>query len=283
MSGIGISVAMATYNGENYIRQQIESILNQSKKVDEIIIVDDNSTDSTVDILKDLNCSKIRVYQNEKNLGYIDNFYKAISLTKGNCVFLADQDDIWEIDKVEKTLSVLLASEKNMAVCTGFSLIDQMGSPITNVKDYQVNNFVLQKHKETEKITLNRLAFGNVVQGCTYCLKRNVIDVYLKVHNEEVIHDYQLMLIAAAMGRVIYLNEPLIRYRLHGNNAVGFEKKKRRIEVPARKPSKEPFMARFFRQMNNEIPVPNKNYYLTLYYCRIPYLISIIKNIISGG
>lgn len=276
-------MAMATYNGENYIRQQIESILNQSKKVDEIIIVDDNSTDSTVDILKDLNCSKIRVYQNEKNLGYVENFYKAISLTKGKCVFLADQDDIWEIDKVEKTLSVLLASEKNMAVCTGFSLIDQMGSPITNVKDYQVNNFVLQKHKETENITLNRLVFGNVVQGCTYCLKRNVIDVYLKVHNEEVIHDYQLMLIAAAMGRVIYLNEPLIRYRLHGNNAVGFEKKKRRIEVPARKPSKEPFMARFFRQMNNEIPVPNKNYYLTLYYCRIPYLISIIKNIISGG
>lgn len=283
MCEISISVAMATYNGEKYIKQQIESILSQSKKVDEIIIVDDNSTDSTVNIIKDLNCSKIHIYQNEKNVGYIENFYKALSLTKGNYVYLADQDDIWEIDKVEKTLSVLLNSEENMAVCTGFSLIDQTGSPISNVKDYQVNNFVLQNHKGIENISLNKLAFGNVVQGCTYCLKRSVIDVYLKIHNEEVIHDHQLMLIAAAMGRVQYLNEPLIRYRLHGNNAIGFEKKKRRIEVPASKPSREPFMARFFRQMNNEITVPNKNYYLMLYYCRIPYLISIIRNAISGG
>ena len=274
---------MATYNGEKYIRQQIKSILQQSKKVDEIIIVDDNSSDSTVNILNDLNCARIHVYQNEKNLGYIENFYKAISLTTGNYVFLADQDDIWENDKVEKTLSVLLQSKKNMAVCTGFSLIDQFGKTITDVKNYQVNSFVLRKHKNVESITLNRLAFCNVVQGCTYCLRRDVIDIYLKIHNKEVIHDYQLMLIAASMGRVQYLNEPLIRYRLHENNVVGFKKKKHRIEIPEKKPTREPFMARFFRQMDMQISVPNKRYYLFLYYCRIPYLISIIRNIILGG
>lgn len=283
MRKIKISVAMTTYNGEKYIIKQIESILSQSKKVDEIIIVDDKSNDKTVEIIKKLNCPLIHIYQNQKNLGYIDNFYKAIALTKGDYVFLSDQDDIWEKDKVEKSLSVLQDSDTNMAVCTGFSLIDQLGNPIIDINNYQINRFILKKHKYIEDITLKRLAFGNIVQGCTCCLKRDVIDVYLEIHNKEVIHDYQLMLIAASMGNVKYLNEPLIKYRLHGNNAIGFSKKRHRLEVPMKKLSKEPFMARFIKQMSEKIYVPNKNYYLFIYYLRIPYLISIIKNAIFGG
>lgn len=278
-----ISVAMATYNGEKYIIQQIESILSQSKAVDEIIIVDDNSDDNTVELIENLNCPLIQVYQNKTNLGYIENFYKAIALTKGKYVFLSDQDDIWEKDKVEKSLFVLQKSSINMAVCTGFSLIDQFGNSIVNVDNYQINNFVFKKHKPIEDITLKRLAFGNIVQGCTYCIKRDVIDIYLKIHNKEVIHDYQLMLLASSMGKVKYLNEPLIRYRLHGNNAIGFSKKKHRIEIPTKKASKEPFMARFFKQMNEEISVPKIKYYLFLYYFRVPYLIAIIKHAIFGG
>ena len=283
MKEIKISVAMTTYNGEKYIIQQIESILSQSRKVDEIVIVDDKSNDKTVEIIRELNCPLINIYQNQKNMGYVDNFYKAIGLTQGDYVFLSDQDDIWETDKVEKSLSVLQGSDANMAVCTGFSLIDQLGNPIMDINNYQINRFVLKKHKCIEDITLNRLVFGNVVQGCTCCLKRDVIDVYLKIHNREVIHDYQLMLIAASMGNVKYINEPLIKYRLHEKNAIGFSKKKHRIEIPMKKVSKEPFMAKFIKQMSEKIFVPNKNYYLFLYYFRIPYLISLIRNVIFGG
>lgn len=283
MSSINISVAMATYNGEKYIRQQLRSILNQSMMVDEIIVVDDNSDDRTIEIIDEFNCPQIRIYKNSKNLGYVENFYRAMSLTHGKYVFLADQDDIWEKEKVELTLAELQKSNKNMAVCTGFSLIDQNENPITDIEHYQVNDFVLQKHKDIENLTLKRLVFGNVVQGCTYCVRRDVVNVYLKVHNKEVIHDYQLMLISAAMGKVKYLNKPLIRYRLHGNNAVGFEKKRHRLEMPRKKPSKEPYMVRFFRQLSEEITVPRKNYYMLLYYLRIPYLVSIIKNVVSGG
>lgn len=283
MSDINISVAMATYNGEKYISQQLKSILNQSVIVDEIIVVDDNSDDKTIDIIKRLNCPQIRIYKNDKNLGYVENFYKAISLTRGKYVFLADQDDIWEKEKVKLTLAEFQKSDKNMAVCTGFSLINQNEAPITDIENYQVNGFVLQKHKDVEELTLKRLAFGNVIQGCTYCVKREVIDVYLEMHNTEVIHDYQLMLISAAMGKVKYINRPLIRYRLHENNAVGFEKKKHRVELPSKKPSKEPYMARFFRQMGEKITVSHRNYYILLYYLRIPYLVSIVKGIIFGG
>lgn len=278
-----ISVAMATYNGEKYIRQQLMSILNQTMMVNEIIVVDDNSGDRTVEIIEAMRCPQIRIYKNKKNLGYVENFYKAISLTHGKYVFLADQDDIWEKEKVEFSLAELQKSDNNMAVCTGFSLINQNENPITDIEHYQVNDFVLQKHKDVEELTLKRLVFGNVVQGCTYCVRRDAIDVYLKIHNNEVIHDYQLMLISAMMGKVKYLNKPLIRYRLHENNAVGFDKKKHRLEMPRKKPSKEPYMARFFRQMSKEIMVRHKNYYVLLYYLRIPYLISIVKNVVSGG
>lgn len=283
MNQASISVAMATYNGEAYIVQQIESILRQTHPVDEIIIVDDGSTDRTVDYIRQLNCPLIRLWQNETNLGYIENFYKALAQTTGAYIFLADQDDIWEPDKVEQVLSVLQGSEETMAVCTGFTLIDAAGNPIPDARQYQINPFVLRRHKPVEPITLHRLAFGNVLQGCTYGLRRAVVDAYLQLHNAEVIHDYQLMLIAASMGRVLYLNEPLIRYRLHGNNAVGFGKKERRIELPNHKASREPFMARFFKQMDTVTPVPHKRYYLFLYYCRIPYIKAILKRAFCGG
>ncbi|WP_305209499.1 glycosyltransferase, partial [Dubosiella newyorkensis] len=100
-----ISVAMATYNGENYISEQIDSIINQTRKVDEIVIVDDHSTDQTVPILlhlqKDHPEWNIKIHVSTKNVGYKTNFKNAIELTSGDLVFLCDQDDIWHKDKVE--------------------------------------------------------------------------------------------------------------------------------------------------------------------------------------
>lgn len=77
-----ISVAMATYNGEKYIEEQVDSILNQSKPVDEIIIFDDNSTDGTLEIIRRYADSRIKVHVNDKNVGYIENFYRAITHLK---------------------------------------------------------------------------------------------------------------------------------------------------------------------------------------------------------
>ena len=103
-----ISVAMATFNGEPYIQEQLDSIYNQTRKVDEIIIVDDCSTDSTVRVIEQYILSHkdidIKLYKNEENLGYKKNFKKAISLCHGDYVFLSDQDDIWMTDKIEKCI-----------------------------------------------------------------------------------------------------------------------------------------------------------------------------------
>lgn len=106
------SVAIATYNGEKYIIAQLESILNQSKKVDEVIITDDISSDDTVsvvnDFIKENNLSDSwKIVVNEENLGYAENFRKCMDMTTGDIIFLCDQDDIWELDKVEKMYSVM--------------------------------------------------------------------------------------------------------------------------------------------------------------------------------
>ena len=110
-----ISVAICTFNGEKFLQEQINSILEQTLKVDEIVICDDCSTDNTWDILKDYktnNPSLFQIHRNEINLKSNKNFEKAIGLCTGCYIFLSDQDDIWKNDKVEKTLAVLIKIQK---------------------------------------------------------------------------------------------------------------------------------------------------------------------------
>mgnify|MGYP002597725427 FL=1 len=96
-----ISVCIATYNGEKYIKEQINSILPQLKNCDEIIISDDHSSDKTLDVIFQINDSRIQVYLNDKEKGYTSNFENALSKATGSIIFLADQDDIWKSNKVE--------------------------------------------------------------------------------------------------------------------------------------------------------------------------------------
>ena len=98
-----ISIAMTTYNGAKYIEEQLLSILNQTMFVDDLVICDDNSTDATSDIINDIIdrytlSDRVRFFRNNSNLGYVENFRKAIGLTTGDYIFLADQDDIWDKD-----------------------------------------------------------------------------------------------------------------------------------------------------------------------------------------
>ncbi len=275
-----ISVAMATYNGEKYIEEQIKSILNQSMPVDELIISDDGSTDRTCEIVEAIDDKRVKLFKNNSNSGYIENFRNAISKTCGDVIFLADQDDRWSFTKVEECLK-LLDKENALAVCSNFNLIDQDGKIIEDRNDFQMDPFIKSVKKDVSRITTLRLSFGNIAQGCTYCFRREVKDIFLKVHNSEVIHDLQIILIASIMGRVYFLNKPLIDYRIHGNNAVGFARSNRKIEIKT-KVSREPFMYRFFRQVNDYIKVPNLIFYKMLYYLRIPYLRAVVRRLVLG-
>ena len=135
-----ISVAMTTYNGADYVATQLQSILNQSVEVDEVIIFDDCSTDDTADVVLSVEDSRVKFIRNTENVGYIQNFYNAIKACTGDFIFLADQDDVWEFDKVEKIMQVM-KEYKCEAVCTNFSLIDKTGCELTTTKQFVPNRF----------------------------------------------------------------------------------------------------------------------------------------------
>ena len=126
-----VSVCIATYNGEKYLRQQIESILPQLSKEDEIVISDDCSTDRTVEILKVFNDERIKIFVNESNLGVVENFENAIKQSIGEYVFLSDQDDVWEPYKVESIISYFNVNKSIQVVFTDALLIDLSGNSNT--------------------------------------------------------------------------------------------------------------------------------------------------------
>ena len=119
MKKYSISVAICTYNGEQFIESQLESICSQNYPVDEIVICDDGSTDKTVqkanDFLKE-HFQEYRIIENQQNLGFRKNFEKAIGITQGEIIFLCDQDDVWKKDKVEKMVEAFQVNDKCLMV-----------------------------------------------------------------------------------------------------------------------------------------------------------------------
>lgn len=122
-----ISVCMATYNGEKYIHEQMSSILPQLCDLDEIIVCDDASVDKTVAILESFCDNRIKLFRNSSNLGHVKNFEKAISLANGEYIFLSDQDDIWEPNKIKKTIDVFERRSNISLIYHNLHLIDESG------------------------------------------------------------------------------------------------------------------------------------------------------------
>jgi glycosyltransferase involved in cell wall biosynthesis len=276
-----ISVAMTTFNGAKYVQEQIASILNQSLSIDELIICDDGSTDETIAKIEAIHDPRIRLYKNETNLGYIENFYQAISYCQGDFIFLSDQDDAWDFYKAEKMLKTI-QEEKAMAVCTNFSLMDENSNPLLNRNAYALPAYIRKKHRHIESVSLLQLVFGNVAPGCTYLFRREAAQVYLKMHFKQIVHDHQLLLISACLGKVLFFNEELISYRLHSNNSIGFSKTNHKVQIEMRKPKKEPVMCTFFQQMSNIHPVKHLHFYLFLYQLRIPAIAEMLRKWITG-
>jgi glycosyltransferase involved in cell wall biosynthesis len=204
-----ISVAMATYNGEKYLREQIDSILCQTLKPDEIVICDDCSSDTTQNIVSEYQSrfpQLFRIVFNEKNLGYIKNFEKALKLCSGDLIALSDQDDVWLPNKLE-ILSKNIA--QNLLIHSDAYLIDKNGD-ITHTSYNKTAN---------KDITFNTLLFCNSVTGCT-CMMNKKILTYFDTFPDTIPHDYWLALIAAYHNALTYFPMPLIQYRQHETNVL---------------------------------------------------------------
>ncbi len=224
-----ISVAMTTYNGEKYIVKQLESLMNQTRSADEIIIVDDVSTDKTVALVKQFihenRLSHWHLYVNEQNLGYKRNFYKSISLTHGDIVFLCDQDDIWEPEKLALIETIFKENPSVLAVNTTFTIIDAQDCPQKyKSRRGNYNNDLIHGRcapGQLQKIQYSTIMKYNISPGCTMAFRECVKDIYLKNSLSRLPHDWELNIIAASCEGLYFLNQPMICYRIHDKNTLG--------------------------------------------------------------
>ena len=218
-----VDILLATYNGEKYIKEQVESILNQTYENIQIIISDDCSTDKTRQVLKKYeNNEKIKIFYQEKNLGYVKNFEFLLKQVESNLYMLSDQDDVWKKEKVEKSVEKI-ESEKLDLVFGDLEVVDENLN--TLYKSYNRYMHLIHKIKKYQKDYRLQYLY-NCMTGCTIISRKNWIDKVLPfpTNSKYMIHDYWLGLVIALNGKVGYIEEPYILYRQHGKNQVGSKK-----------------------------------------------------------
>jgi len=225
-----ISVAICTYNGENYIKEQLLSIINQRKKVDEIVLCDDGSTDDTISVVEKIKETypyiKWTIKQNKQNLGFCDNFAQALSLCNGDIIFLSDQDDIWREDKTE-VISLFFEKNKDKdVVFTNGTLIGTKELPPFTLFDIVGFTPDIQKQFD-EGWATEFFAYDGHATGATMALRRRILNgwnVSSKYNNKFNIpfHDIQLVFRALSTNGLGYIPDCLIQYRIHNNQTSGF-------------------------------------------------------------
>jgi len=202
-----ISVAMATYNGGKYIKEQLDSIIKQLDKNDEIIISDDGSTDNTIDIIKSYNDKRIKLFDGMHD-GVKSNFANAINKCTGEYIFLCDQDDVWLDNKVEVILNIF---DKKKCTCI---LHD---CEIFNSNNNKVIIPSFMNYRRSKKGIINNIIRNSYI-GCCMCFKSSIKDKILPIPNNIEMHDQWIGILCEEYGSVEFLKDVLIRYRRHGNN-----------------------------------------------------------------
>lgn len=224
-----ISVAMATYNGKRYIKEQLDSIINQTKLPDEIVIRDDFSKDGTFEFL--INYSKkypnIKwdIKQNKVNVGYKKNFYAAIIACRGDYIFLSDQDDIWLKDKIAVMLKQM-EKGKLLLLMSNLKSFYQDGCK-NRVKEERLG---LRKIKKS--FNLNHCV-NTPRPGCSFCISKELVNLYKENIDFTIPHDNLLWHIASLQGRVWHLNRVTMKYRRHDTNASNNKKNSRQKRLEA--------------------------------------------------
>lgn len=214
---------MCTYNGAEFLPAQLESIAAQSRRPDEIVVCDDGSTDETISTIKGFGATlPITLHINEKNLGTIKNFEKAIKLCTGNVIVLSDQDDVWREDKLKQ---IQTAFEQNPTVGLVFSDAEIVDGKLNSLNRRMWNEVGFDTHKRkliTQGRALDVLITGWIVTGATMAFRSEYKNLALPIPtNIQMIHDGWIALTVASVANVVALDDPLIKYRQHERQQVG--------------------------------------------------------------
>ena len=197
-----VEIVMATYNGEKYIKGQLDSLLSQSYPDLLVDVCDDGSTDDTVSIVKEYEKkdSRVRLFENKTNQGYIRNFMSGIVRCDSPYIMLCDQDDIWNWDKVELTLEKMKQMERENQEKPVLVFTDAMNFDSSTGK--KLGRFHEMSHLNVKKVDTAHLFMENKCIGCTIMMNRAILP-YLKELPEEIrVHDWWLALICSHFGAI---------------------------------------------------------------------------------
>ena len=223
---MSVECVLCTYNGAEYISEQLDSIGRQTCLPNRLIVCDDASQDDTVEIVREWSRGvpfQVDIYVNDSGLGVIGNFEKALALTEGEYIFFADQDDVWMPEKMELSLRELrlleyrYGRETPCLVHTDLTVVDDSLRIIH--KSFLENQGL--HHIADEKKQLSSLMVQNFVTGCTMIINRALREKSLPFPKGIIMHDYWLALVAAMCGKIGFVGKTTLLYRQHGRNTVG--------------------------------------------------------------
>ena len=232
-----IEILLATYNGERFLPEQIESITSQSFTDYQILASDDNSSDCTFEILRSYESvlgEKIRVVQSNTHSAK-ENFYNLLDMADAEYIALCDQDDFWESDRLKKSLKAIQRLERRygketpILVHSDLEIVDEnLNSQNKKMSELTGINEAIKYAKEESKYlytistkeSFSRYLVENNITGNTVIINKALLDIY-KRPEVSFMHDWWLGIIAFTFGKVGYLNECLVKYRQHGSNELG--------------------------------------------------------------
>lgn len=202
-----ISIAMATYNGEAYLQEQLDSFIRQTRQPDQLVVSDDGSTDGTLEILETF-CSvapfEVRILKNQENLGYAGNFNRALQETSGQLVFLSDQDDVWFPEKI-----------KIMVQMADANIDDKVFMNDCELTDEQLNSLNITK---LDQIQAGGFDDSTFIIGCCAMIRRDFLELILPVPEGLSAHDRWVVGLANDLGLRQINSDVLQYYRRHGSN-----------------------------------------------------------------
>lgn len=206
---------MATYNGAKFIRIQLESILNQLGPNDRLVVVDDGSTDNTVQIIDSFRDPRILLHINAVNIGVVRTFDRALHLAQGDLVFLSDQDDRWYDNKISVIREMFSSQDVDLIVhdATAVEGNNIISSSLFNLKDRSpgiIKNFI-----------------SNTYTGCCMALKREILDKVLPIPAKRgIFHDAWIGIMAEYYGyKTVFIDVPLMEWNRHGKNASSIKRR----------------------------------------------------------
>jgi glycosyltransferase involved in cell wall biosynthesis len=225
-----ISVAMCTYNGERFLRAQLESIAAQTRLPDELVVCDDRSTDTSREIITDFATSApfpVHLHVNDKNLGSTKNFERAIGLSKGDVIALSDQDDVWLPEKLSRIEDCFLRNPDAGLVFTDAEVVNENLQPL-GYRLWESVGFD-SSHRQLVRTgrMLDVLLPGWTVTGATMAFRANFKNLVIEIPTGlPLIHDGWIGLMIASVADVYFIEEPLIKYRQHPRQQIGARERK---------------------------------------------------------